>query len=412
MQAYELTLLIYNLTLIPMIFFSVLFLILSLINLSMTERKRRFPKLKTLPFVSIQIPAFNDPIAERCVRQCLKMDYPRNRYEILIVDDSTNKETQQLLKRFAKKHPGFVKYVHRENREGFKPGALNAAMPQTKGDIIVVFDADWIPKKDFLRKIVRPFADPKVAIVQTRQGFYNHRTNLISRFAAYTLMIYHTIVMPINNRINCVFFCGTAGALRRSAFEEVGGWNKASITEDSDLSIKLLLKGYTTVYLEDETPSEVPETFESFIKQQMRWCYGNVRVFIDNMGSILFRKGLSLKQRIMITYITMGHIIAPIVVLMTIFGFSGWFLGEPALFNWFDLVDLITRILLTAGFFVLGFVTLWRHSLLDEFKYLVAGALTIGLVLSVANSVALFKAVFNRNLHWFCTPKVDNAKAL
>lgn len=412
MQAYELTLLIYNLTLIPMIFFSVLFLVLSFLNLSVPPQRRRYPKLKEYPFISVQIPTFNDPIAERCVRRCLALDYPRDRFELVIVDDSTNKETQRLLKRFATDHPGFVTYVHRENREGFKPGALNEAMPQTRGDIIVVFDADWIPKRNFLKRIARPFADPNVAIVQTRQGFYNKGTNLISRFAAYTLMIYHTIVMPINNRINCVFFCGTAGALRRSAFEEVGGWNKASITEDSDLSIKLLLKGYTTVYLEGETPSEVPDTFESYIKQQMRWCYGNVRVFIDNMGTILFGKGLTFKQRVMITYITMGHIIAPIVVLMTIFGFSGWFLGEPALFNWFDLVDLVARILLTAGFFVLGFVTLWRHSLLAEFKYLAAGALTIGLILSVANSIALFKAVFNRRLHWFCTPKVDNAKAL
>ena len=408
LNAYDITLFVYNLTLIPVIVFSVLFIFFCFVNLMLSKEKVVYKKLKELPFVSVQIPTFNDPIAKRCVECCLEFDYPKDKFEIMIVDDSTNEETQKNLSVYAKKYPGFVKYIHRTNRDGFKPGALKDAMCQTKGDVLVVFDADWIPAKDFLKKIVKPFSDPKVAIVQSRQGFYNHKTNLITRFAAYTLMAYHTIVMPINNKINSVFFCGTAGALRRSSFEEVGGWNKASITEDSELSVNLLLKGYKSVYLEFETPSEVPDTFESFIKQQMRWCYGNVRVFMDNIKKIMFKGKLSIKQRLMITYITMGNLIAPIVVVMTFFGLFGWFLGELRLFNMTDLVDFVVRFGLTAGFLSMGLLTLFKSKKMNETKHLVFSMFTMGLVLAVGNSFAFIKAVTNQPLHWFCTEKRAN----
>ncbi|MFH1915769.1 MAG: glycosyltransferase [Nanoarchaeota archaeon] len=410
MSAYDVTLFIYNLAILPIIFFSVLFILLAVINLFVDKPDdRKYPKMKALPFVSVQVPTFNDPIAERCVKRCMAFDYPRDMYEIVIVDDSTNPATQDLLKSYADNNPGFIKYIHRDNRSGFKPGALKNAASITKGEIIVIFDSDWMPKKDFLNKVVPPFADPKVAIVQTRQAIYNTNKNLVTRFATYLLMVYHTIMMPINNRINCVFFCGTAGAIRRSVMDKVGGWNLDSITEDSDLSVRMLKQGYKTVYMDMETSSEVPETFESFIKQQMRWCYGNTRVFFDNWTSILFKKGLSFRQRLMIMFITLGNITAPVVLLMTLFGFAGWFLGEPAIFNVSDLFTFFSRFFLTAGFLFMGVITLYKHKRLGEFPFLLLSAFTIGLVLAVANSVAFFKAVGNQRLHWFCTPKVGNA---
>ncbi len=409
MDPYNLTLIIYNISLFPIMFFSILFIVLAFVNI-FVERKEpvKHKKLTKLPFVSVQVPTFNDPIAVRCIQKCMKFDYPKDLYEIVIVDDSTDKETQALLKQFSIDHPGFIKYSHRENREGFKPGALKHAHKITKGEIIVIFDADWIPNKDFLIKVVQPFSDPKVAIVQTRQGFYNKDTNLITRFAAYLLMIYHTIMMPINNKINCVFFCGTAGALRRKPFEEVGGWNLHSITEDSDLSVNLLLRGYRSVYLDFETPSEVPDTFESFVKQQMRWCYGNVRVFFDNAFKIMFKKGLSIKQRLAISYITLGNIAAPLVVMMTFFGFGGWFLGEPSLMRFSDLVEFFVKFFYTAGFLFMGLIAFHKQKIIKEIGYLTASAFTVGLVLAIFNSLAFFKAAFNRKLHWYCTPKIDN----
>ena len=283
-------------------------------------------------------------------------------------------------------------------------------MKHARGELIVIFDADWMPGRDFLSNVIKPFSDSKVAIVQTRQGFYNKDSNIITRFAAYILMIYHTIIMPVSNKANCVFFCGTAGAIRRSIFEKVGGWNLNSLTEDSDLTVRMLLNGYKTVYLDFATPSEVPSTFESFIKQQMRWCYGNARVFFDNALKILFKKGIPLRQRAMILFVTLGNIAAPFVFIMTIAGFSGWFLGEPELFGFKDIVDMAIRILMTAGFMIMGIIALHRNKALKEFPYLVLASLTMGLVLAVANSIAFFRAAFNKQLSWFCTAKDGNNK--
>jgi cellulose synthase/poly-beta-1,6-N-acetylglucosamine synthase-like glycosyltransferase len=409
MAPQDIALFVYNLAFLPIIFFSVLFIILTLINLFFDKKKEvELKNPKKLPFITVQIPTYNDPVAERCIKHCMEFDYPKNKYEVIIVDDSTSIDTQNLLAKFADDNQGFVKYVHRPNRQGFKAGALKNSMKFVKGEIMVVFDADWIPEKNFLRKIIRPFSDPKVAIVQTRQGFYNKKSNLVTRFASYLLMVYHTILMPINNKINCVFFCGTAGAIRKSAFEHVGGWNLNSLTEDTDLSVNLLLRGYKTVYLDFETPSEVPATFESFIKQQMRWCYGNTRVFVNNAHKILLKKELTLRQRAMIIFITLGNVVAPFVFLMTVAGFSGWFLGEITLFNIGDFVTLVTKLLLTAGFLVISLTALYKNKLLKEFPYLVLSVFTLGIVLAVANSIAFLKAISNKQLAWFCTTKEAN----
>lgn len=402
---------LYNLTLLPVIFFSVLFFLLAFINIFATKKPaQKFARLAELPFISVQIPTYNDPVAVRCIRQCMQFDYPEDKFEIIIADDSTNKKTQKTLRKFAQAHPSWIKYIHRNNRQGFKPGALKNAMKFTRGEIIVVFDSDWIPQKNFLRKIVRPFSDPKVAIVQASQGIYNKNKNSITRFAAYLLTVYHSIIMPINNRINCVFFCGTAGAIRRSAFDEVGGWNLDSLTEDSDLSVRLLFAGYRTIYLDIIVPSEVPDTFEGFVKQQMRWCYGNARVFFDNAAKILFGRGISLRQRLMIVFITLGNFTAPVVVLMTVFGFAGWFLGDPTLFTTSDLMTFIVKFTYTSGFLAIGTLALYKKKLLGDFPLFLLTAMTVGLVLSVANSIAFARAIFNRKLSWFCTPKATNSK--
>lgn len=409
MTPHDFTLFMYNMALIPVIFFSVLFFIISVINIFLNRSKKiTYKKMEKLPFISIQIPTYNDPIAERCLKHCVKLDYPKDMYEIIIADDSTNVKTQKLLKKYSIKYPNFVNYIHRNNRENFKAGALANAMRLTKGEFIVIFDSDWMPGKDFLKNIIQPFSDPKVAIVQSAQGIYNKDSNLVTRFAAYLLMIYHSMVMPINNKLNCVFFCGTAGAIRKSAFLDVGGWNLNSITEDADLSVNLVLRGYKSVYLDFETPSEVPSTFEGFIKQQMRWCYGNVRVFFDNAFKILFSQKISFGMRMMIMYVTLGNVIAPVVLIMTLFGFAGWFLGEFELINVNEVVTLISRFIYTSGFIFMGAFALYKKKQLKEFPYLFLSALTMGLVLCIANSIAFFRAVSNKKLAWFCTPKAAN----
>jgi len=415
MTPYELSLLIYNAALIPVVFLSVFFFILALtVFFSPAPRKHKVASDFT-PHVTVQIPSFNDPVAARCIEACLKLDYPKNRFDIMILDDSTDEKTRKLLKAYAK-HPN-VTYRHRTNRVGYKPGAMAEAMRFVRGEFIVVFDADFEPRPEFLKRITAPFKDKRVAIVQGQQAITNSSTNLISRFAAYQLMIHHSIIMPINDRLNSVLFCGTAGAIRKSAMESVGGWNIKSITEDTELSVRLISAGWKTAYVALPTPSEVPDTLESYVKQQMRWCYGNFRVFMDNWRSILGRSKLTLGQRVMVTYFTTGNIIAPAVLVMTLAGMSGWFLGEPQIMQFIDLLTFASKFLFTAGFVTLGAVMLRKHRRLSEFPHLVGATLTVSIVLCVANTVAMFRAVFlphkplfpTAHNSWICTPKSGNA---
>lgn len=420
MTAHETTLLIYNLAILPVIFFSVLFIIMTMISLFIDRPRKQqrlgtAPKLEQYPFLTVQVPTFNDPIAIRCLKACLKFTYPKDRYEIMIVDDSTKPETVQRLQRFAKQHAN-VRFFHRENREGYKPGALKEVHQHVKGEILVLFDADFIPRKDFLQRIAKPFEQADVAVVQGRQGFLNSKKNLVTRWATYLLQVHHFILMPINHRVNSVFFCGTAGAIRKAAMDSVGGWNTTSITEDSDLSVRMLAKGWRHVYLDFETPSEVPVTIESFLKQQMRWCFGNTRVFFDQWKQILWKRGLSLKQRLMIIYFTLGNLVAPVVILMTIAGFMGWFTGDLQLFGLGEVAEFFLKFFYTAGFLAMGFVMLWKRRAPGEFGHLLLAAISLGLILAVANTMAIYKALFQKDKplfgskknSWICTPKTGN----
>ena len=410
---YDASLLLYNITLIPIIFFSFIFLLFALISLIIgnEEEEVKSPHLSKVPFVSVQIPVYNDDCANKCVEMCEEFDYPKDRYEIIIVDDSTNRKIAGMLKGYAERNPALVKYIHRDNRDGFKPGALKNAMSITKGELIAIFDSDWRPEKNFLRRIVKPFIeDDRVAIVQAKQGIVNLNTNLISRFAGYLLIILHEVFMPIHNRANTVFFCGTGGAIRRDAIEKAGGWNTGSITEDADLSVKILLKGYKSVYVNMPIPSEVPVTFEGFIKQQMRWCYGLTRVFFDNIKGIFSRK-LSNKQRTMIMFSTLGNITAPLVLLMTIFGMLGWFMGAPTLFKWGDIITFLSKFLYTSGFLALGILALYRRKQMKDFSYLLLASFSVSLVLLAFNSFAFIRATINKPLFWYRTPKAGNKVA-
>jgi cellulose synthase/poly-beta-1,6-N-acetylglucosamine synthase-like glycosyltransferase len=410
-------LLVFNVAFIPVCIISGLFALLTLLNLLVdTQSPSSHAPSQEYPFVTVQVPSFNDPVAARCIEACLCFSYPQDRYEIMVLDDSTDQGTARLLAAFAQRYPERVGYFFRDNRAGYKPGALKTWMPKVRGDLIVIFDADFVPPVDFLESVVQPFEDPQVAIVQARQTtFLNSKENLVARFASYLLRIYYLILMPINHRYNSVFFCGTAGALRKQAVEEVGGWNTNSITEDSDLSVRLLARGYRSVYLPMNTISEVPLTIKAFLKQQMRWIFGNVRVFFDNWRTILRGGDLMLSQRLLVSFMTLGSMFSPIVLLMTVAGFLTSVTGLPHPFGLANLYDMLGKLFLTSGFLFMGLVGLHKHRDYAEIPYFLITSLTLGLILTGALTVAIYRAVFRKNeplfskkTSWICTPKGGN----
>ena len=417
MTAETIVLILYNIALLPVVFFSILFLIIAFIHLWVDREQETEPKGNEsfFPFVTVQVVSFNDPIAKRCVEMCLDFDYPKDKFEVMIVDDSTDNDTVSVLSSLQDKYPDMVRFVHRDNREGYKPGALRDAMHLVKGEFIAIFDSDFEPTPDFLKKIVAPFKDDKIGIVQARQGFSNDETNLVARFAADLLRVHHTILMPINNHVNSVFFCGTAGAIRKKAIVDAGGWNASSITEDTDLSIKILDAGYKNVYIKLEIPSEVPVTLEGWLKQQMRWTFGNFRAFLDYKG-LIFNKKFSLAQKFMITFMTTGTIIAPVVMLMTIAGLLSWFFGDPQLFAFSQVYEFVLKFFYTSGFLFLVVITLVKQKDIRSFPKVLLGTFSLSIILAGANSFAAYRAIFHKdkplykskNNSWICTPKVGN----
>lgn len=415
LEPHIINLIVYETLLIPIIFFSVLYYIVAFgtLKVKMQNYKFRHVKDDKLPTVTIQIPVYNDPVAVRCIKKCLAFDYPKNKIDIIIADDSTDEMTTKIIKNFIKNEKR-VRLVKRKSREGFKPGALNNILPMTKGELIVIFDSDFVPKKDFLRKLVAPFlSDEKIAVVQSRMGFVNYDHNTVSRFAGALLMIYHHCIMPLSSRFNTVFFCGTGGAIRTSVLRSLGGWNTKSITEDADLSVLLLEKGYKNLYIPNlYAAGEVPFTLKSFLRQQMRWAYGITRVFMDHWRKIFFSKNFTIGQRGMMIFITAGYVVTPFVAAIAFSGQLGWIITPPKPLTILDVINFLKIFLYTSGFIFLGAIALRRGGKFGDFIKLLAAAFVLGIILAFTNMIAFLKAITGRKEGWIRTPKMGSLSIL
>jgi cellulose synthase/poly-beta-1,6-N-acetylglucosamine synthase-like glycosyltransferase len=377
------------------------------------KRYKTYPNPAHWPSITVQIPVYNDPVAIRCMKSCLKFDYPKDKFEILVADDSTD-GTKKIIDGFVKEHHEKIRVFRRSTRKGFKSGALNNILKHSKGDIIVIFDSDFVPPEKFLKKIVKPFfQDEKIAIVQSRMGYINHNQNFITKLASTFLMIYHNFYCPLSGKLGVSFFCGTHGAIRKDVLIEAGGWNEKNLTEDAELSIKIFKKGYKSVYLPNlKVRGELPFTFEAFIKQQMRWTYGMTRTFIDNAKSIWFGNHFSLSQKAIMTYLTFGGIIFPFVTVMSIAGLLGMLTGIPHPLTAKDLLDTIKNFAITSGFFVVAFITLKKENKLSMYKSSFFSSLTVGIVISMFNAAALLRAIFNQPMVWYRTPKFGSIRII
>lgn len=240
------------------------------------------PSVVEYPAVCIQLPLYNEsPVAERVLRAAAAIEYPVDRLEIQVLDDS-NDETAGIVDQVAGEiqRSGIqITVLRRAKRDDFKAGALRYGLGQTEAQFIAVFDADFVPPGDFLLKTVPYFVDKQVAFVQTRWGHINRDHSLLTKLQAILIdghfMIEHAV------RYACAFFNfnGTAGVWRRAAIESAGGWQGDTVTEDLDLSYRTLLAGWKAVYLRDVVcPAELPETIEAFKSQQFRWTKGGAQV--------------------------------------------------------------------------------------------------------------------------------------
>ena len=246
------------------------------------EPKARFAE-DELPRITVQLPLFNELyVVERLVKAVTDIDYPRDKFEIQVLDDSTD-ETVKVAEAVVAKYAaeGFdIHYIHRDDRTGFKAGALENGLKTAKGDLLAIFDADFVPKPDCLRKLVDFFTDPMVGCAQMRWAHINGGYNLLTRLQTIMLDGHFVVEQTTRNRTGGFFnFNGTAGIWRRQAIALSGGWQHDTLTEDTDLSFRAQLMGWKFVYLlDEEAPAEIPVEINAFKAQQRRWAKGVMQV--------------------------------------------------------------------------------------------------------------------------------------
>ncbi len=286
------------------------------------------------PKVSIQIPVYNEgDVVRRSIEAAIKLDWPEERKEIIVVDDSTD-ETSEIVAEYP------VKHIKRKKRKGFKAGALNEALEKSDGEFIAVFDADFEPEPAFLKKTVAAF-DGNTAVVQGRWKYRNEDESLIARVASIMCDAFYEVVMKYRSAANTVIFSGSGGVIRKAAIEGVGGWNEKSISEDLDLSIRLLCEGWDTYYLENAVSTgEAPSTLSAFAKQQSRWSFGTSEVALKYFWDILSSPQLGPFQKADLLSSSMGFFVTPIIVLLYLAGFLN------SLARWLD-PDVLVWVVIT-----------------------------------------------------------------
>ncbi|MFC1890746.1 glycosyltransferase, partial [Thermodesulfobacteriota bacterium] len=259
-------------------------------------------EIDPLPRVTVQLPVYNEAyVVERLIEAVCGIEYPRDRLEIQVLDDSsdeTGRIARSAVERF-KTEGVDIKYIHRSNREGFKAGALENGLRTARGEFVAIFDADFIPRPGFLVETIHAFADKAVGMVQARWDHINRDHSLLTKIQA--LLLDGHFVMEHGARFfsgRFFNFNGTAGIWRRRCIEDAGGWQHDTLTEDLDLSYRAQLKGWRFVYLPDVTvPSEIPVEMNAFKSQQHRWTKGSIQTARKQLAGILSSR-LPLKVKI------------------------------------------------------------------------------------------------------------------
>jgi cellulose synthase/poly-beta-1,6-N-acetylglucosamine synthase-like glycosyltransferase len=293
----------------------------------------------SLPHVTIQLPLYNEAtVVARLLEATAKMAYPRSKLEIQVLDDSTDESRAmarakvQHLRLHSPSLPEGTRedwsgsldivYIHRVDRTGYKAGALDAGLKVAKGELIAIFDADFVPQQDFLTQLVGHFVgeeNAKTGMVQARWGHMNREMSLLTKVQALMLDGHHLVENRARAAAGWLFnFSGTGGMWRKEAIETAGGWQHDTLTEDLDLSYRAQMKGWKFVYREDVvTPAELPEDVSAFRAQQFRWAKGTVQTARKLMKRVL-TADLTLSQRVEALFHMTPHFAYPLMMILSV----------------------------------------------------------------------------------------------
>lgn len=377
--------------------------------------RRPARRFEDLPPVTVQLPMFNERhVAERIIEAACRLEYPRDKLQIQVLDDSTD-ESAAIARHVAERKAaeGFnVEYLHRTDRTGFKAGALEAGLASATGALIAVFDADFIPPPGFLKRTVHHFTDPKVGMVQGCWDHLNRDLSLLTRCQAVFLDSHFLIEHPARNRSGRFMnFNGTAGIWRRETIDAAGGWQHDTLTEDVDLSYRAQMAGWDFVYLPRlQCPAELPPEIHAYKSQQHRWTKGGMQCALKLLPQLF---GSAAPMRVKLE--GFFHLTSPLayvcmVVLMILF-FPAFFVNVAPLdphslegFIWGVGLFMLTS-LSAATFFVASQQSrkrsVWRA--VGEVPMLMA----LGLGMAISNSRAVVEALVGHESPFVRTPKYN-----
>ena len=354
------------------------------------------------PRVTVQLPLYNEMyVVERLIDAVAQLDYPKDRLEIQVLDDSTD-ETRQIAQQVVDSWVDRgvnIQYVHRMVRTGFKAGALADGLRRSTGEFVAIFDADFIPSPDFLIQTLPSFDDSRVGMVQARWGHVNERCSLLTRVQAILLDAHFSLEHGARSRAGCFFnFNGTAGIWRRAAIEAAGGWQHDTLTEDLDLSYRAQLAGWRFVFRPDVVaPAEVPVEINAFKTQQHRWAKGSVQTCLKVLPTVL-TADLPVRVKAEAFFHLTANFNYPLMLALAV-------LMVPALLvrttvEWpslllVDLPLLCAATLSIANFYALSQIAC-RRDWLMQLRYIPA-VMAVGVGLSVTNTAAVAAAMFNRS---------------
>ena len=381
-----------------------------------TSEKFDFSK-DELPLVTIQLPLYNEYyVVERLLKNIAKINYPRDKLEIQVLDDSTDRsigKTSEIIIDLQKNGLD-IQHIQRENRTGYKAGALKEGLKIAKGEFIAVFDSDFVPGENWLLQTLPYFKNPKTGVVQTRWGHLNRNYSLLTRVQAFALD-FHFILEQTGRNFgrNFINFNGTAGIWRKECILDAGNWSGDTLTEDLDLSYRAQLKKWEFKYLEHvETPAELPVVISAARSQQFRWNKGAAENFRKNYGKLLKDKSVSFSTKFHGFFHLLNSSMFLIVLLLAVLSLPVLYIQHNnPMFSWYFNVLAVFAVSTFIFFlcYYVAYVKIHGKGIGSFFNFtgMFVTFFSIAMGFSVHNSLAVLEGHFGKKSAFIRTPKFN-----
>ncbi len=367
-------------------------------------------ELKEFPVVTMQLPLYNERyVVTRLIDSVIRLDYPKEKLEIQLLDDSTDDTTEIISKHIQQYlEQGYdIKHIHRTNRRGYKAGALKEGLEVARGEFIAIFDADFVPRKKFLKRTLPYFyKDDKICLVQTRWEHLNRNDSIITKTMAFALDAHFVIEQAVRNRAGYfIGFNGTGGIWRKSAILDAGNWQPDTLTEDLDLSYRAQMKGWKIKYLINFTsPSELPSEINSIKSQQFRWTKGAIETSKKLFPKVL-KSDLSLKIKCASFIHLCSNYAFPFILLAAILNVPIVLIKETGDYDsLFKFMSVFTFAFISSFLLYLyaqkDIYQDWQKRIV-YFPVFMAGSMG----LSLNNTKAVFEGIINKKSEFVRTPK-------